>query len=306
MVCGGFCDRGRAMTDKFKLTFNKPAVRQFLEGDDKGLRMRVDNGVVMFKTSKAANLTDAAPLEQRTRGGFEAVVEGESAASILASLQNPAGPFFVLKRREGGWVAAEPYGGADAPPKFEPHVRVWTAREKTAEKPVKKKAKTGRRVKSTAAPISGPDTPYLESVRAAYAKLAESARPGRPSNEERQGRMEARDIVANFEATAKELMGLPADSPRLDLSGLITAHKMIGDFIDLMAPTTEETPSKTDDAKAAPAKAASKSGASASEGDREAEAMSREAMAKMGLRDHDEPKPTRRRQQQRQPETASA
>ena len=294
------------MTNRFKLTFNKPAVRQFLEGDDKGLRMRVDNGVVMFKTSKDANLADAAPLDQRTRGGFEAVVEGESAADILANLQNPAGPFFVLKRREGGWVAAEPYDGADAPPKFEPHVRVWTAREKTAGKPVKKKAKTGRRVKSTAAPISGPDTPYLETVRAAYATLAQVARPGRPSNEERQGRMEARDIVSNFEATAKELMGLPIDSPRLDMSGLIAAHKMIGEFIDLMAPLTTETPLKTEDTKAAPAKASSKSGASASEGDRDAEALSREAMAKMGLRDHDEPKPTRRRQQSRQPEAASA
>lgn len=295
------------MTNRFKLTFNKPAVRQFLEGDDKGLRMRVDNGVVMFKTSKAANLPDAAPLDQRTRGGFEAVVEGESAADILANLQNPAGPFFVLKRREGGWVAAEPYDGTDAPPKFEPHVRVWTAREKTAEKPVKKKAKTGRRVKSTAAaPISGPDTPYLETVRTAYATLAQVARPGRPSNEERQGRMEAREIVTNFEATAKELMGLPADSPRLDMSGLIAAHKMIGEFIDLMAPTTDQTSSKTDDAKATPTKASSKSAASASESDRDAEAMSREAMAKMGLRDHDEPKPTRRRQQPRQSESASA
>ncbi len=296
------------MTDRFKLTFNKPAVRQFLEGDDKGLRIRVDNGVVMFKTSKTANLADAAPLDQRTRGGIEAVVEGESAANILANLHNPAGPFFVLKRREGGWVAAEPYDGADAPPKFEPHVRVWTAREKTAEKPVKKKAKTSRRVKSTATPISGPDTPYLEGVRAAYAKLAEAARPGRPSNEERQGRMEARDIVANFEATAKELMGLPADSPRLDMSGLIAAHQMIGDFIALMAPKPDEAPAQTptaDEAKATPAKATPKSDAKASDSDRDAEAMSREAMAKLGLRDHDEPKLTKRRQS-RQSETVSA
>lgn len=296
------------MTDRFKLTFNKPAVRQFLEGDDKGLRIRVENGVVMFKTSKTANAADAAPLDQRTRGGFEAVIEGEAAASILANLHNPAGPFFVLKRSEGGWAAAEPYDGADAPPKFEPHVRVWTAREKTAEKPVKKKAKTSRRVKSTASVISGPDTPYLEGVRAAYAKLAEATRPGRPSNEEREGRMQARDIVANFEATAKELMGLPADSPRLDMSGLIAAHKMIGDFIDLMAPkpeeATEATAQKPDETKATTAKATSKSAASASDSDREAEAMSRDAMAKLGLRDHDEPKPTRRRQ--RQPETASA
>ena len=300
------------MTDRFKLTFNKPAVRQFLEGDDKGLRIRVDNGVVMFKTSKAADLADAAPLDQRTRGGFEATVEGESAASILENLNNPAGPFFVLKRREGGWVAAEPYKGDDAPPKFEPHVRVWTAREKTADKPVKKKAKSGRRVKSMAsAPISGPDTPYLDSVRSAYAKLSEAARPGRPSNEEKQGRMEARDIVASFEATAKELMGLPVDSPRLDLSGLISAHKMIGEFIDLMAPATEETPvvaatPETDDAAAHTANASSKAKASAAASDdQQAEELSRSAMAKLGLKDHDEPKPTRRRQHAR-PETASA
>lgn len=298
------------MTDRFKLTFNKPAVRQFLEGDDKGLRIRVDNGVVMFKTAKSV-VADAAPLDQRTRGGIEATVEGESAASILEHLNNPAGPFYVLKRREGGWVAAEPYNGAEAPPKFEAHVRVWTAREKTAEKPVKKKAKTGRRVKSTTAPSveHGVDTPYLDKVRNAYGKLAEAARPGRPSNEERQGRMEARDIVANFETTAKELMGLPSDSPRLDLSGLISAHKIIGDFIDLMAPKTEETPveqPKTEDAAAHTAKASSKTKASAAvSDDQQAEEMSRSAMAKLGLKDHDAPTPTRRRQSAKL-ETASA
>lgn len=291
------------MSDRFKLTFNKPAVRQFLEGDDKGLRIRVDNGVVMFKTSKSV-VADAAPLEQRTRGGIEAIVEGESAASVLENLNNPAGPFYVLKRRENGWVAAEPYGGADAPPKFEPHVRVWTAREKTAEKPVKKKAKVGRRVKVSAAPTieQGVDTPYLDKVRSAYGKLSEAARPGRPSNEERQGRMEARDIVASFEATAKELMGLPTDSPHLDLSGLITAHKIIGDFINLMEHKTDDAPVeqpalKTDDAAAHTAKASSKTKASAAvSDDQQAEEMSRAAMAKLGLTDHDAPKPSRRRQ----------
>lgn len=284
------------MTDKFKLTFNKPAVRQFLEGEDEGLRIRVEKGVVMFKTSPSATGEDATRLERRTRGGIEAVIEGDKASDILASLQNPAGPFFVLKRQSSGWVAAEPYDGADAPPKFEPHVRVWTPRNKPV-KTVSTKSQSTRPTRQArqesrspvASPLSTPDSPYLDTVRAAYARLAEVARPGRPTNEERQLRMEAREIVSSFEATAKELMALPSDGERLDMSGLISAHKLIGDFINKMAPGAER---ETVDAPEAATKA--KAPAKASSDDEKAEAMSREAMAKMGLTDHDQPKPRRR------------
>lgn len=288
------------MSDKFKLTFNKPAVRQFLEGDDKGLRIRAENGVVMFRTSKLATDEDATALDQRTRGGFEATVEGERASEILASLKNPAGPFFVLKRKTDGWVAAEPYKGSDAPPKFEPHVRVWNSREKVVvEKAApKKRTKSERRTKSSAAPLSSSDAPYLDTVRAAYARLSEVARPGRPSNEERQSRMEAREIVSSFETTAKELMGMQTDSARLDLSGLVSAHKMLGDFINMMAPASEETPApvaiEPETVEAPKASAKAKAPAKAGNDDEQAERMSRDAMAKLGLTDHDEHKPRRR------------
>lgn len=291
------------MTDKFKLTFNKPAVRQFLEGDDKGLRIRTENGVVMFKTAKTATADDATPLDKRTRGGFEAIVEGDLAADILTNLQNPHGPFFVLKRRNG-WVAAEPYDGVEAPPKFEPHVRVWVAKETTATPaPKKTKARAPQKVAKNYK-VASPDTPYLDTVRAAYTKLSEVARPGRPTNEERQARLEARELVSSFEVVAKELVGLPHDSQPLDLSGLIEAHKMIGDFINQLSsngqPQTvvEETETPVD----APTKALAKTKAPSD--DELAEQASRDAMAKMGLSDHDAPVTTRRRQ--RGPETVNA
>lgn len=281
------------MTDRFKFTFNKPAVRQFLEGDDKGLRIRVEDGMVMFKTAKTADGADAVHLEQRTRGGFEATIEGQGATDILSSLQNPAGPFYVLKRRGDGWVAAHPYGGDDAPPKFEPHVRVWTAREKTAVEAKSVKKKTGKKTKAAKtapAPLAGPGTPYLESVRAAYDKLSEAARPGRPSNEATQQRMEAREIVANFEATAKELMGVSLDGPRMDMSGLITAHKMIGDFIALTEPKSVDllppsTPTAAEPVAEAPAPTATKRGRKSGDTDE----MSKTSLRHLGLLDADDP-----------------
>lgn len=208
----------------FKLTFNKPAVRQFIEGEEAGgLRIKIQDGAVMFMPAPNDSKPDTAKLMPRTRGGFEAIVDGSEADKVLKALKNRAGPFFVLKRVSKDWVVAEPYAGKDAPPKFEPHVRVWSPTLKAA-KPVKQ-PKTTRRMTPATAPVEM-STPLamaafdqIATINWAYQKLAEPPHPGRPDKET----LEARAIRDSFEGT--------------DLQTIISAYNTLGNYLRKVAPT---------------------------------------------------------------------
>jgi hypothetical protein len=213
----------------FKLTFNKPAVRQFIEGEETGgLRIKLDNGVVQFMPSTTSG-PDTTPLTQRTRGGYEAIIEGDSADSVLEALHNPNGPFFVLKRVSKDWVAAEPYNGKDAPPKFEPHVRVWAPGLPKAVAKIKKPRAT-KAVARTNDPIivQQPSDP-MDRVHWAYEMLSEAARPGRPSKE----LVEARAIRASFEDAALNFMSKTeiGHLSRPNLKIVVETYNRIGDFL---------------------------------------------------------------------------
>ena len=214
------------MAATLKLTFNKPAVRQFIDEGSKGLRIKVENGVVMFKPASTRDGADVARLDARTRGGYEALVEGTGVEALAKTLSNPDGPFYVLRKTSKGFVTAQPWPHAEAPPKFEPHVRVW----KSVTAP---KKKTAAPAAPRAANSGGDSTDaYLNRVRWAYGKLGEPTRPGRPSKE----LVEARHIKEAFEHAAFDLAMNDRGEPKIDVQRLIQAYELIHDFLAMVAP----------------------------------------------------------------------
>lgn len=220
-----FGRNGSEMTAK--LTFNKPAVRQFIEEGAHGLKIKIEDGVAMFKPSTNREGPDVAKLEPRTRGGYEATVEGTGVDDLMQVLKNPHGPFFVLKRSARGYVSAHPWPNRDAPPKFEPHVRVWHSKASTKKTAAKTEAKPSAATKKPTQDID-----YLERVRWAYGKLAETPRPGRPSKDI----VEARQIKEAFEHAAFDLISHRDGEPQIDVHGLLQAYELIGTFLRAAAP----------------------------------------------------------------------
>ncbi len=168
----------------FKLTFNKPASRQFIDGIEcTGLEIKIENDCVQFKP--VADLgPDAVKFSMRERGGFEVIVSGSNENELLAAFKNDDGPYFML-RRMGEWMVASPYNKLGEPPKFEPHIRVWS----------KDIVIQDRKEKEIA---DEPETHYAR-VRWAYAIIASQTKgPGRPSRK----LLRARQIRDEFEAEA--------------------------------------------------------------------------------------------------------
>ena len=208
----------------FKLTFNKPAVRQFIDGEEsRALRVKLDGGHVMFMPSTTLD-DDTAKLTPRTRGGFEASIEGHRADELLQALENPAGPFFVLRRVNKDWLIAEPYEGDDAPPKFEPHVRVWSPNHARVAEPVVETKKIKRKKAKVAPKIEQPSA--MERVRWAYELLSEPSKPGRPNREV----AEAKQIRTQFETAATQFVA------ERDLRAIFEAYDIIGAFLRKQCP----------------------------------------------------------------------
>lgn len=139
------------MTDGYRLTFNKPAVAQLLHTDDgeqaDGLKVRIEDGKVSFLPVHGSKEGDVLRIETRSRGGVEAAVEGTMADDLIRALANDDGPFSILHRQAGGWLAPTPHPSGEAPSKFVPHVRVWQSgvvRPKRAKAAKATRRKTGK------------------------------------------------------------------------------------------------------------------------------------------------------------------
>ena len=166
----------------FKLTFNKPATRQFIDGVEcVGLEIRIEKNCIQFKPVSDLN-QNAVEISMRGRGGFEAIISGSEEDTLLSAFQNENGPYYTL-RRQGEWMVASPYNKAGEPPKFEPHVRVWSKDSTIIEKKEKE--------------IAEEPTSHYARVRWAFAVLASHpVGPGRPSLKV----LRARQIKEEFEA----------------------------------------------------------------------------------------------------------
>ena len=126
-------------TSSFRLTFNLPAVNYFFEMQGKvAVEIKItDDGEVLLRGQP--NIADnCVSLVGRTRGGCEAVIDGDMTEILLTHLQRTATqaqPFFTLHRSEehAGWVAIKHFPHDKAPGKFTPHMRLWVERTETTK-----------------------------------------------------------------------------------------------------------------------------------------------------------------------------
>jgi hypothetical protein len=191
-----------------RLTFNKPAVVQYIRDDEqtKGLKIRVEDGMVHFLPVDEITDGDVVPLigdkpgiYVRKRGGAEVIIEGSMADDVADAFQNESGPFFVLSRQKNtGWLVAKPHLSAEAPSKFTAHLRVWNDEYGRMSQPDVKAKKTTRKISDKTATktssifdISDP----MERINKAREIVNAVRGPGRPS----RAYVEARDAVAAFD-----------------------------------------------------------------------------------------------------------
>lgn len=187
----------------FKLTFNKPAYSMFFQGEDaKGVRIRVQEGVALFKPVQSLEGTDIAPIQERNRGGIEAMIEGHMSETILNALKNPNGnPFFMLERAPKGWFYARPFDGSKREPsRFQAQVRVWS---RDAVRPLSTQVVHDLQGMGS--------TEFLKEVVNAKSIIDgydSMKKPGRPPKEV----SDARDLIKVFEDVARQV--LPLDDIR--------------------------------------------------------------------------------------------
>lgn len=212
---------------QFKLSFNKPAYEMFFAGEAAaGVRIRITpEGAVHFHPAEEAEGDDIVPIQDRSRGGIEAVVDGTLTDLIVKHMRNPHGnPFFMISRVPGGWMEAKPYDGAGDPPRFKPQLRVWTRSEPNPNEVFANTKEGGQ---------SGSDGPsFMEDIRAAKAAIDEYSRlkkVGRPPVEISL----ARRKIRAFEIFAQEI---------LSYEKVWDAYRKLGDYLGV-----EEHRGKTED-----------------------------------------------------------
>jgi hypothetical protein len=219
-----------------KLTFNKPAFRHFIEegqeiaggGGAKALRIKIENGIAMFQIANKPG-DDTVSIAPRTRGGYEATITGSNTEALLQAMENADGPFFTIKRIDKDWVGAYAHPDADAPPKFQPHVRLWSHERPATKAKTTKRASAAVRSRRAAAPPSTlpTDMPFADRVLWAYRKLNGAKKPGRPGGDI----LEARKIVERFETGAASKI----KTGDIDLPALVEAHQIVGKLIEAAA-----------------------------------------------------------------------
>lgn len=123
---------------QFKLSFNKPACAQFLADEGiKGIRVKVVEGVVMFKATKRESGKDTFPLQARTRGGMETMIRGEFAQQFLAQTGLSRGSHMTMEMTSYKWIVAKEFKEdtkTGKPSKIHPTARLWRPIDETATK----------------------------------------------------------------------------------------------------------------------------------------------------------------------------
>jgi hypothetical protein len=167
---------------QFNLTFNKPAVAQFIDlANHAGIRVKVEGKQIMFKPTKAVRGADVFAISERTRGGTGITISGKAADHFLKVTGLERGSHMKLSQAQYGWMVAEPMDAPGMKPsKIVPTARLWRAIEEVGTKAEKAPAPAPRkaRVKKEA------DAPQASRGRKpkAEAAPAEPKRRGRKPN----------------------------------------------------------------------------------------------------------------------------
>jgi hypothetical protein len=218
------------MTDglEFRVTFNKPAVLRYFESAS-GLQFKIENEEVIIRPMTLTRGADTVALEERNRGGFEAIVGGTLASSILPILQKEATinqPFFILTPAGKGWLGLKHFTDADFPPKYDPYLRFWAPIEK----------ETG--IQSAISLDEDENLPdhlvdFVMEVKKAHAlieKYKYERKVGRPSREIK----EAKSVLALLERLAKGYLPRRGGDIDIDISAVEQARSLLAGFISVV------------------------------------------------------------------------
>jgi hypothetical protein len=190
-----------------RLAFNFPAIRYYLEGNDKsGISVKIEasKGVRPIVFIKPVSTLGSAtlPISQRGEHGKQIVLEGDLTDDIMTALTSGANvsdfPFFVMKPDKNGWIRLEQHL-TEEPPRLVPHLRLWmpkiseaVAKEATPASPVDVR------------PLIAPFVDRLTECDTIVRNYRSERRMGRPPREVQ----EAQNILSSFKRLAT---GAPAE-----------------------------------------------------------------------------------------------
>ncbi len=227
-------------TTSFRLTFNRPAERQFFDQSSNGLRIRIaDNDYVFFRpVDSVRGSKDSVVLETRgERGGKGVHFDGENAGKLLKILHKMGGsrkqPYFLLDRApsrgDRGWFTISAHHeSTQAPPKFTPHLRLWERHEPKREPPP-------TIINDAVADILGDTARLIRGARARIDAYRDERKIGRPTKEIK----EATELLGAFELLSQEI--LPDRNPAEYLMRVNEAYVILGKVIHDYTPRADYT-----------------------------------------------------------------
>lgn len=113
---------------QFQLTFNKPAAQMFFGENPTGsVKIKVEDGKVLFKNAKKESGNGIFPLSARTRGGVGITLSGRFAENFLKQTGMASDTHMKLEAQPYHWIAGEAVEGK--PSKIVPTARLWKAKD---------------------------------------------------------------------------------------------------------------------------------------------------------------------------------
>lgn len=116
---------------KFALSFNKPAVAQYIDTkNNAGIKVKIHDGVAYFKPVKSERGAGVFPIMHRTRGGVMIDITGKFADEFMQKTGMERGSHMTLTQGQYGWLIAESLGEPGVKTsKLIPTARLWRAIE---------------------------------------------------------------------------------------------------------------------------------------------------------------------------------
>jgi hypothetical protein len=163
------------------------------------MRVKVENGLIMFKPTKATRGADVFQISERTRGGTGITINGKFADQFLKETGLERGSHMKLSAAQYGWMVAEPMEAPGVKPsKIVACARLWRAVDELGEKaevaPARKQraAKVAKPAKAATAPAQASRRGRKSNAqKAAEAAAAAAPKRGRKSNAQKAAEAQA-------------------------------------------------------------------------------------------------------------------
>lgn len=163
---------------KFALSFNKPAVTQFIDTDNvAGIKVKIEDGVAYFKPVKSERGTGVFPITGRTRGGVMIDITGKFADEFMRKTGMERGSHMTLEASSYGWMQATSLGDPGVKTsKLIPTARLWRSIEEAGVSKAEK-APEVKQASRTRKPRAAKAADTAAPAKKARAKKADAAQP---------------------------------------------------------------------------------------------------------------------------------